>query len=417
MDRTPKNIDFLCTLNKEKVKIPDMCVENIVRILNNTDEFKIKYDNFTHDLIINNRKFEEFDIGKVQSFLSINYPFLRKVSQNMVYEGIYQTAKKNEFDSAKDYFRSLVWDETPRIDTWLSVVYGTPDDEYHTAVGSNFLKGIVKRVMVPGCKFDYVFTLEGKQGAKKSTSLAVLGGDWYVETTMSTETKDFFMQFQGNMIIEFSEGETMSRTETKRMKAIVTTQVDKFRPPYEKTVKEFKRRCVFTMTTNDDNYLKDDTGNRRWLPVALERAEGADIEWLKENRDQLYAEAYHRVMKLNETIYEFPDEETARQQSMRQEEHPWHNIIEDWFWNTLTPDQRADGVVVNFIYDNIINKGFAQKAITRYDEMIIGTILKRMGMEKRRVMRGGARINRFFLINDELISTLSVKEVINGYEF
>lgn len=413
MDKT--KIEFLSTLNKDKVKIPDMCVENVVRIL--LLEFNIKYDNFTYNIIIDDRPFEEFDIGKIQRYLSINYFFLRKVSQSMVYEAILQTAKKNEFDSAKDYFTSLVWDKVPRLDTWLSSVYGTPEDEYHRTVGSNFLKGMVKRVMYPGCKFDYVFVVEGEQGTRKSTSLSILGADWYVETTMSTETKDFFMQFTGNMIIEFSEGETMSRTDTKRMKAIVTTQVDKFRPPYEKTVKEFKRRCVFTMTTNNDQYLKDETGNRRWLPISLRREGGADTDWLIENRDQLFAEAYHRVITLKETVHEFPIEETLRQQELRQEEHPWEGLVDDWYWNKLSEQERRDGVIVTYIFENVIHRNLQAKPISRYDEMIIATILKRLGLDKKRISKGGARLTKWFLVDDSRISILPVKELINGYEF
>src|ERR1019366_5023328 len=118
---------------------------------------------------------------------------------------------------------------------------------------------------------------------------------------MSTDNKDFFMQFQGKLFVEFSEGETLNRTETKKMKAIITTQFDRYRPPFGRSSQDFPRRCVFAMTTNQEEYLKDETGNRRWLPVRLVK-KTADTEWLAENREQIFAEAYHRVITLKETI-------------------------------------------------------------------------------------------------------------------
>jgi predicted P-loop ATPase len=413
-----KKIEFLCTLSKDKVLIPTVCMENVCRILQQDTSFKgtLKLETFKGDVLYKDKKIVDENILSILSEISIKYPFLQKVNPSMVRDAIMKVSFDNQIDLAKEHFTSLVWDKVPRLDTWLSSVYGTPDDEYHRAVGSNFLKAIVKRVMIAGCKFDHVFVLEGKQGIKKSTSIMELvGHDYYCETSMSTETKDFFSQFHGNMIVEFSEGATASRTDIKRMKSIITVQVDKFRLPYDKFPKDFPRRCVFAMTTNEDTYLKDDTGNRRWLPVKV-LAEEINIDWLKENRDQLFAEAYHRVITLKETIHEFPKEETLRQQELRQEEHPWSEIIQDWYWNTLTEAEKLDGVSVSYTYDNAINKG-VQKTITRYDEIVIGSIFLQMGLEKRRTSKGGARINKYFLKDDSRIFIPQVKTKINGYEF
>lgn len=304
----------------------------------------------------------------------------------MLYDAIMKVCQENSFDSAIDYVKSLKWDEVPRLDTWLQKVYGAPDDVYHKAVGANWMKGMVKRIMVPGCKFDYVMVLEGKQGSKKSTSLAILGGAWHVETTMSTDTKDFFMQFQGKTIIEFSEGETLSRTEVKRLKAIITMQTDKFRPPYGRVSMDFPRRCVFAMTTNQDEYLKDETGNRRWLPVRVMLPQ-ADVAWLAENKDQLYAEAYHRVIEKNETVYEFPEVETALEQHKRRIEDPNLDAVQDWYYSALTSVQRGEGITTFQVYRDALHNGFSPRPMTKYEEMTIADMLKNfMNLEKRRTM-------------------------------
>lgn len=194
---------------------------------------------------------------------------IRKVSANAVQLAVDQCCYENAYDAVREYFASLkgTWDGTPRLNTWLANTYGTPDDVYHRAVGSNFLKGMVKRALQPGSKFDYVLVLEGPQGIGKSTSLSVLGGEWHTETTIAPDHKDFYMALQGHLIVEFSEGETLSRSEVKQLKAVISATKDTFRPPYGRETLDFPRRCVFAMTTNQSEYLKDETGNRRWLPV------------------------------------------------------------------------------------------------------------------------------------------------------
>lgn len=396
-------LDLLYTLNKEKEPVYTQNTENMARILRNHPDFadRFRYDEFKNVLEINDpakgkwRELEDSDAIRVQTYISILFPTFGKVGKEMIYDAIVLVSKENTFDSASDYITSLVWDGEARLDHWISKTFHTADDKYHQAVASNWLKGMVKRIIEPGCKFDYVLVLEGEQGIKKSTSLGILGGGWHVETTMSTDNKDFFMQFQGKAIIEFSEGETLSRTEVKRMKAIITMQTDKYRPAYGRLSVDFPRRCVFAMTTNQTEYLKDETGNRRWLPVACMGT--ADVEWLAANRDQLFAEAYHRVIKLRETTYEFPLEETLAQQNARRISDPNTDLIMDWYVNRATEDQKKQGVTIQDVYTGAFNNNFAGKGLDKYREMSIASVLKDvMQLERKRCMVKGVQANRYF---------------------
>jgi hypothetical protein len=374
------------------------CLENITRILQGHEEFKgtIKYDEFTNVLFYKDKLMEDHHVLKIQARIQVLFSDLVKVSKDMVYDAMMKVARDNSFDSAIDYLRGLKWDGVSRIDNWLSETYNTPNDPLHKAIGSNWLKGLVKRIVIPGCKFDHVLVLEGEQGTKKSTSLMVLGRDWHVETTMSTDNKDFFMMFQGKAIIEFSEGETLSRTETKRMKAIITTQSDKYRPAYGRLSIDFKRRCVFAMTTNADEYLKDETGNRRWLPVKCNGV--ANVEWLETNRDQLFAEAYHRVIVKNETTWEFPDEQMKEAQELRRIHDPWEEQICEWYYE-LSQREKELGISVGEVYAKAIHKGanFAVKPIARFEEMNISDVLGRvLKLERRRSTLAGIRSYRYY---------------------
>lgn len=394
-------------------KIFTQNTENMCRVLRHHPDFKgrFRYDIFRNSLEIKSidrrsnkdewRSLEDSDAIDIQASIQILFSFFGKVGKEMIYDAITKVSRENVFDSAVDYLHSVKWDGEGRLDTWLSKVYAVPENDYYKAVGSNWMKGLVKRLMFPGCKFDYVVVLEGEQGIKKSTSLAVLGspisGDrsWHVETTMSTDSKDFFMQFEGKAIIEFSEGETLSRTEVKKMKAIITMQSDKYRPPYERLSKEFPRRCVFAMTTNQTEYLKDETGNRRWLPVAC--TGDANIKWLEENRDQLYAEAYERVVNKNETVYEFPEEETFAMQSARRIEDPNTDLVADWYINKLTEDQREAGITVHQAYRDAICGGMMQKPLDRIMQMNLADIFRTaLKLEKNRRSYGGMQAIRWF---------------------
>lgn len=380
--------------------------ENICRILRHHPAFvgRLRYDAFKNKLEIKNgdafSDLADHDIINIQTEVSILFPCFGKVGKDMVNDAVLKVCREQTIDSASDWVRSLVWDKTARLDSWISKTFHTPDDIYHKAVSSNWFKGLVARIIRPGCKFDYVLVLEGKQGIKKSTSLGIIGSPfagaaWHVETTMSTENKDFFMQMEGKVIIEFSEGETLSRTETKRLKAIITMQSDKYRPAYGRLSVDFPRRCVFAMTTNQDEYLKDETGNRRWLPVACEGI--ADVEWLSENLTQLYAEAYHRVTSLNETLHEFPFEETSAAQRTRRIHDPNEDLIAHWYLNKLKPQEREEGVTINQCYRDAICGGFVNKPLDRYNEMSIGDVFRSViRLERRRTMIEGVKSYRYY---------------------
>lgn len=389
-------LEFLTTV-VGKFERPTLCIENICRILRQTDNYRFDEFKILHQIKKNNewKELEISDAIRLQVEISIKYDFFQKVGKDMVYDALLQVCKENSYDSASDYLKNLVWDRKSRLDTWLHDAYGVHQMDYYRAVGSNWLKGLVKRIIYPGSKFDYVIVLEGKQGLRKSTSLYELGRSWHVETTMSTDSKDFFMLFQGKAIIEFSEGETLSKTEVKRMKAIITMQFDKYRMPYERVSKEFPRRCVFAMTTNESNYLKDDTGNRRWLPVACQKC---DIDWIKENREQLLAEAYYRAIILKETTWEFPEEETLAMQNERRILDPNSELIVDWYINVLGTSLKEDGITVHEAYFQAVNKGQPfTKPISQYEMNAIGSIFRDvLFLDKQRVMKNNARTVRWF---------------------
>ena len=323
-----------------------------------------------------------------------NYPFFERVSLQTIEQAVLHMLYQRLHNEPLEFVKGVEWDGEHRLNHWLSIVYGTADDEYHASVGANWFKGLVQRIVEPGCKFDYVLVLEGEQGFRKTTSLHILGRGYHVETVLSSDNKDFYMLLLRNTIVEFSEGETLSRSEIKNLKAVITTQEDQFRVPYGRNVATFPRHCVFAMTTNQTEYLKDETGNRRWLPVRLEQV--ADTQWLEDNLEQLYAEAYHRVITNRESTWEFPLEDIQQRQRERVIDDPYEEQVVSWYLG-LTREEKDAGITTLMVYQAVYQQGSPLgRELPRNQAMVIASVLRStLHLSRNRLMVGGVRTYRW----------------------
>jgi hypothetical protein len=183
---------------------------------------------------------------------------------------------------------------------------------------------MVARIYRPGCQVDNMVVLEGPQGIFKSSSLRVLAGDHHAEQHESVTSKDFFQNLQGVWLIEISEMHSFSRTETSKVKQVITCTTDHFRPSYGRRAVDHPRMCVFAGMTNHDNWSKDETGARRFWPITCVEI---DLDGIRNAREQLFAEAVARF-KGGETWWEMPALETTREQELRYDTDVWQQDIE-----------------------------------------------------------------------------------------
>ena len=198
---------------------------------------------------------------------------------------------KNSFDPVCDWLNALEWDGTPRLQTWLVDHAGAVDTPLNRATGELLLVAMVRRAKCPGCKFDIMVVLEGPQGCGKSSLLKVLAGDAdnFTDTpVLRGSVKEVAETLRGKWMVEISELVGLGQREVEDIKALITRTDDRARPAYGRYVESQLRRCVFVGTTNAENYLRDDTGNRRFLPV---RVGAIDVQQLTAMCDQLFAEA------------------------------------------------------------------------------------------------------------------------------
>ncbi|MDE2471708.1 MAG: bifunctional DNA primase/polymerase, partial [Bradyrhizobium sp.] len=255
---------------------------------------RIWYDEFSKriytDLFGGVHEWSDYDT--VQLTLSIQRELgLAKMTTMQVREALVFASRQSTRNAPKEYFESLVWDQQERLPTVMMFGWGTPQDEYYEAVGKCWFISMIARVMRPGCQVDTVPVFEGEQGAFKSTALSIIGGDWYTECHEQAVSKDFFMILEGKLVVEIAEMHAFSKAEVLRVKGIISCRVDRYRAPYAATVENHPRQSVLACTTNEDQWNRDPTGARRFWPI---RCGKIDLNYLASNRDQLFAEAFHR---------------------------------------------------------------------------------------------------------------------------
>lgn len=213
------------------------------------------------------------------------------VSPKLVETAVLVAAESNGFHPVKDYWRALTWDGTPRVDSLAMSYLGGEATAYARSVSAVLLIGAVARVMQPGCKLDTMVVLEGEQGKKKSTLIEVLASPWFADSRLPLGEKDSMQMLPGILIYEIAELAGLSKADVETTKAFLSSRRDRFRPSYGKYVVDVPRQTSFVASTNIDSYLQDHTGGRRFLPL---RTGNIDIDAVRRDKDQLWAEAVHR---------------------------------------------------------------------------------------------------------------------------
>ena len=298
---------------------------------------------------------------------------------------IVTVAEQAGFHPVRDYLSTLEWDGQARVQYWLGAYldatrYSTAAHrEYVSLIGAMWMVAAVARVFEPGCKFDNVLILEGNQGIGKSTAMAILGGEYFLDTPFPLGEKDGYQALAGVWIAELSELDNFSSVESTRSKAFFSSSTDRYRPSYGRHVQAFPRQCVFVGTTNQHEYLKDSTGNRRYWPV---RVYGIDRAGLIADRDQLWAEALH-LYRTGFKTYLPPDHAAAGtfevEQSVREIADPWELKIMDWL---ADPEVRQrDGVSVFDILSEACRVE-ANRMDQRAMATRVGKIMRRLGYRK-----------------------------------
>lgn len=306
---------------------PRSNVRNATMVLARQTFVALSFDEFLDRVIVgwpgeSNHPLSDADVTRIQ--IQLQHEGMVTMSATSVSDAINLVARRNPTNVITAYLESLQWDRARRLSLLLQRGFGTAATRYHVRAGRNMLLAMVARAYQPGCQVDEALVFEGPQGKFKSSALRALGGTYFKELTADPNSKDFEHQLRGTWLGEFPELHAMRRTDDiARIKQFITNREDHYRPPYGREMRDYPRRTVLCGTTNEEHWIHDPTGGRRFIPVEVGTI---DLQWLRDNRDQLFAEAV-TLYKAHRKWWIYPRAETLAQQETRAPEDPWTSNI------------------------------------------------------------------------------------------
>lgn len=349
---------------------------------------QIRYDEFRDEIMFAPDGGDQWaaftDADYTRLRIALELKGFKAVGRELIRDSVLLVAEDHPFDSAITWLDQQTWDGVPRVDTFLPTYFGAADTPYTRAVGKYLWTALAGRVVTPGVKADMVPILVGGQGVGKSTGVAAMvpSNDFFTEVSFTEKDDDLARRMRGRLLGEIGELRGLHTKELETIKAFITRTHESWVPKYREFSVTFPRRIVFIGTTNKDEFLADETGNRRWLPVTVAQA---DVDAIKRDRLQLWAEGramydlvgidYQDAEQLAGAVH---DDHTIRDS--------WEEAVNQWLDepDSLTGEYPRTR---NFLRVGDVLKGalgYEAKHINRRDEIRAGAVLRALGYARKK---------------------------------
>ena len=266
---------------------------------------KIEFNELTQMRTLDRKDWRDVTENRIKLYLEKEYSLITSI------EGINQVcsiiADDHSYHPIREYLESVQWDGIHRLKSVFSDFLGATDNIYTQSVAIITFVGAVARVFEAGVKFDTCTVLVGKQGTGKSKFIGKIAvkPEWFTDGVTTFDGKDFYESIQGKWIIELGEGTAFQKSIKERSKQAIASQQDFYRKPYGRNPEQRPRQCVFLGTTNNYDFLKDETGDRRYYPIDVNIAKATkniDKDLTSDYIAQLWAEAV-QLYKSGQNIY------------------------------------------------------------------------------------------------------------------
>jgi predicted P-loop ATPase len=402
----PANDEWKAKLTRNREQKIEGTLHNLLTIFENDERLKGLFwlNDFSNQILLKERapwpgskkdEFVDADIAELAAWLQHPDRYEMRCTTDTVQSAVIAVARRYRRHPVREYLDGLVWDREPRLEAMLVNIFGVPDNKYARQASLCFAVSCVARILwvdeknpALGAKVDFMLVLEGVQGKGKSTLLSELfDSRWYVETMEAPTSKDFYQIIQGCWGVEIGEMDSFGKADVTAVKVSITRRSDKYRAPYDRMPRSWRRECVFVGTTNDTEYLRDATGGRRFLPVRADAT--INSARLHAERDHLWAEAVH-LFRAGFQYWVLPDDVVAEQAS-RYVEDSWSPIIERWlrgavdFTEASYPPRLSAhvGLLPWTTTDEVLQYALKIEVgkHTKADQMRVAQIMKRIGRE------------------------------------
>lgn len=383
-------------VRNEKTGMIKATIDNAAKAVMRADfcGVQIRFDQFRDEIMLapeNSDQWQAFgDADYSRLRITLERRSFEAVGKELIRDVVMLAADEQPFDSAVTWLESLKWDGVPRVDTFFQHYFGVEPSAYCRAVSLYTWTALAGRVLTPGCKADMVPILVGPQGCGKSTGVAALSPDpsFFTEISFAEKDDDLARKMRGRLVAEIGELRGLHTKELESIKAFITRTHENWIPKYREFATQFPRRLVFIGTTNQDEFLADDTGNRRWLPLRVGQVQ---VDLLKKDVLQLWAEAREVFKRLGGV--QFHDAETLGVAEHEQHtiKDAWLEIVESWL---DAPDMMTDEIprtrdflrAADVLRDAI---GLDPRSIGKREEMRISNVLQNCGfLRVRRFLEG-----------------------------
>ena len=402
--------------------IPYPTQDNAIIVLEHDETFKNAFflDEFSEKINTNIRKKKDHSFAKEEEYRMLtdkderavvtyfqrhlNFMIVRRevihdaildhcenFKRHLAREHIMEIVKRNEHKVNKDNLGE-------NLRKFFPVHYGEELTDYVEQVGIAFWCSIIAKILENECHVHFSVVLEGRQGDKKSFSLEVIGDKWYGVPFAQYGTTEFETQCKGFFVVESPEFLNFEGVSENKKKGILTQKNVITTLKYANNPTKISKGYVIVCTTNDNDYLKDTTGNRRWYPIHVNKI--VDLEKLREAREILITEAY-LMYEDGYEWYEEPDGlQTVQDRSFKRD------IFEEKIRGWLIEWNKEETSLYQIAHD-CLNMTNSQIAGNRQLSNRIGKILRRLYWRNYKTKRQGVRVVLWIPMSEDEIRRLS----------
>jgi hypothetical protein len=293
---------------------------------------ELAFDNFKGCIVLSENKgpwveFADAHYTELALCLEREYRF-GSIGRDTLRDLVHYVAQAHGVDTAQSWLDTLKWDGTRRLERVLPTYFGAEDSPYTRAIGLYLFTALAGRIITPGVKADMVPTAVGAQGLLKSSTVAAISpiSEAFLELDLSEKEADLSRKMRGRLVVEMGELVGMRKKEVEAFKQWIVRREETWTPKFKEYTVRYARRCVFFATTNSNQFLTDDTGNRRWLPFITGTC---DPKAMERDRDQLWAEGAE-LYRREGVVFQAAEELAREVHADFVEEDSWLDAIDNW---------------------------------------------------------------------------------------